>query len=262
MTWRCVAGRCVGCVGGVAEVMAGGVEDTDLYYFGVLLYLIRHAQSEGNAGVRGAAIDCSLTDLGRRQAEAMAQRVTELGVDRVLASPYVRTLQTADALRRAAGVPATVMPLLHEHHIKPFPDEWPLLSRAALAEQFPDFELPADFAFDPRWHDVPEEEEQVLSRARGVLRDLWERYAAAPNGSQEVRLALVSHGSPTGKLVMAAVGLESPKKTAVRIENASISMVEWYPDWRVLLATNRVDHLAHLKLDPRTQDPGYPQPQR
>jgi broad specificity phosphatase PhoE len=225
----------------------------------VLLHLIRHAQSEANAGVRGAPVDCVLTDLGQRQAEAMARRVAELGVDRVVASPYVRALQTADAIRVAAGVPAAIVPLLHEHHVNPFPgEEWPLLSRTSLTERFPQFALPEDFTFDPRWHDVPETEEGVLTRARGVLQDLWERYAAAPDGSQEVRLAVVSHGSPTGKLVMAALGLPSPKQTAVRIDNASISTVEYYPDWRVLVATNRVDHLAHLSVDFKTQDPGYP----
>jgi broad specificity phosphatase PhoE len=212
------------------------------------LYLIRHAQSEGNAQVAGAAIDCRLTELGRRQAAAVARRVAALGVGWVLASPYTRALETAEAIRQATGAPAAVVPLLHEHHIKPFPEneDWPLLSRAALTERYPHFQLPDDFGAGPKWHDVPETEDAVLARAGRVLAQLWERYAAAPGGNQDVKLALVSHGSPTGKLLMAALRLPSTQGIEIRIANASLSIVEYWPDWRVLHAANRVDHLDGL----------------
>ena len=88
------------------------------YTCAVFLYIIRHAQSEGNAKVPGAGKDSRLTELGHRQAEAAAARMAEIGVDRVLASPYVRALETADAVRRATGAPAGIVPLLHEHHVE------------------------------------------------------------------------------------------------------------------------------------------------
>ena len=225
----------------------------------MLLHLIRHAQSEANAGVSGAGRDCSLTDLGRRQADAAGVRLAEMGVDRVLASPYLRTLQTAEAIRVATGAPAGVLPLLHEHQVRPFEvDDWPLQSRTALGERFPAFALPADFDFSPRWHDAPETEAVVLRRAGRVLDELWQQYGAAGGG--RVRLALVSHGSPTGKLLLAALRFAPVEGVEVqlRIDNASISSVEFRPESRLVLAVNRVDHLAHLNLDPAGQDPGYP----
>jgi broad specificity phosphatase PhoE len=231
----------------------------------MLLHLIRHAQSEANAGISGAGRDCSLTDLGRRQAAAVAARVAEMGVDRVLASPYVRTLETAEAIRAASGAPGGVLPLLHEHQVHPFEvDDWPLLSRAALGERFPHFALPPDFAFSPRWHDAPETEADVLRRAGRVLDELWQEYGAAPAAGPPVRLALVSHGSPTGKLLLAALRYTPVEGVEVqlRIDNASISSVELRPEVRIVLATNRVDHLAHLRLDPARQDPGYVRPRR
>jgi len=226
----------------------------------MLLHLIRHAQSEANAGVSGAGRDCSLTDLGRRQADAAGARLAGLGVDRVLASPYVRTLQTAEAIRAATGAPAGVLPLLHEHQVRPFEvDDWPLLDRAALGERFPAFALPADFAFSPRWHDAPETEAAVLRRAGRVLDELWQQHGAG-SGGREARLALVSHGSPTGKLVLAALRFVplAGVEVQLRIDNASISSVEFRPESRLVLAVNRVDHLAHLGVDPAGQDPGYP----
>jgi 2,3-bisphosphoglycerate-dependent phosphoglycerate mutase len=214
------------------------------------LYLVRHAQSEANAGLPGASRDCSLTDFGRRQAEAVAQRLARHRIDRVLASPYVRTLETAEAIRQATGAPASVFPLLHEHQVRPFEvDDWPLLSRAALGERFPAFALPPDFAFDPRWHDAPETEAGVLRRAGQVVMELWHTYAAAPDGDQQVRLVLVSHGSPTAKLVLASLGLLiSPEvDVQLQIDNASLSSVEYFPAARQLLGLNRVEHLTPLQ---------------
>jgi broad specificity phosphatase PhoE len=225
------------------------------------LYLVRHAQSEANAGLPGASRDSPLTDLGRRQAQAVGQRLARHRISRVLASPYVRTLETAEAVRLATGAPATVVPLLHEHQVRPFEvDDWPLLSRAALGQRYPAFSLPPDFSFDPRWHDAPETEAGVLRRAGQVVMELWHTYAAAPDGDQQVRLAIVSHGSPTAKLILAALGLATTPEldTQIRIDNASLSTVEYFPASRVLLGLNHVEHLAHLQVDWPAADPGYP----
>jgi broad specificity phosphatase PhoE len=225
----------------------------------MLLYVVRHAQSESNAQVPGAGKDSRLTDLGRSQAQAVAARLAEIGIDQVMASPYSRALETAEEIRKETRAPASIVPLLHEHHIEALRSErvedWPLMSRAVLAERFPDFELPADFAFDPKWHDIPETDDAVVRRGKRVLEDLWQRYPDA-------RLVLVTHGSPAGKLLMGVLGIESPQRIALRIDNASISIVDYAPDWKVLVASNRIDHLTHLGVDLRRQDPGYPQPKR
>jgi broad specificity phosphatase PhoE len=234
------------------------------YTCAVFLYVIRHAQSEGNAKVLGAGKDSRLTELGRRQAEAVGARMAEIGVDRVLASPYVRALETADAVRRATGAPAGIVPLLHEHHVEALgsdgDEDWPFLSRAGLVERFPEFEPPADFAFGPRWHDIPEADDAVVRRGRRVAEELWQRYCDGPGGNPSIRLAVVTHGSPAGKLLMGVLGLTTAQGVAVRIDNASISIVDYAPDFRVLVTSNRVDHLTHLGVDPATQDPGYPLP--
>ncbi|NBY46265.1 MAG: histidine phosphatase family protein, partial [Proteobacteria bacterium] len=41
----------------------------------MLIYLVRHAQSEANAGLPDAPIDCELTELGQRQAQATGVRL-------------------------------------------------------------------------------------------------------------------------------------------------------------------------------------------
>ena len=56
--------------------------------------VVRHAQSEANAGVAGAPIDCELTPLGRRQAEATGKWLVRANLDIILCSPYIRALET------------------------------------------------------------------------------------------------------------------------------------------------------------------------
>jgi 2,3-bisphosphoglycerate-dependent phosphoglycerate mutase/probable phosphoglycerate mutase len=230
----------------------------------VLLYVVRHAQSESNAKVPGAGKDSRLTELGRQQAAAVAARLAGIGIDRVLASPYTRALETADAIRRATGAPAGIVPLLHEHHVEPLQsdkdEDWPFLTRTALTERFPHFEPPADFAFGPRWHDIPEEDDAVVRRGQRVVEDLWHKYSSPPDANPDIRLALVTHGSPAGKLLLGLLGVPTARGINVRIDNASLSIVDYAPHHRVLLASNRVDHLAHLDVDLATQDPGYPLP--
>jgi broad specificity phosphatase PhoE len=210
----------------------------------MLLYLVRHAQSEGNAQVPGAPVDCGLTDLGRRQAAAVAERLAGQGITHIFASPYIRTLETAEPIRVATGAPAEVLPLLHEHHLRPFGAEWPLLSRRALAARFPAYRVPESFA-DAAWHQPPETHEAALERARGVLDDLRRRFETGSDGA-DARLVLVSHGSPTGKLIQAFMGVSGPQRVTVSIANASLSLLEERGPERYVHAVNQVDHLRHL----------------
>jgi 2,3-bisphosphoglycerate-dependent phosphoglycerate mutase len=63
------------------------------------LYLIRHAESENNARpTRQRVEDPGVTALGKRQAERLAEWMATLKVDVMVTSPFLRTLQTAQAV--------------------------------------------------------------------------------------------------------------------------------------------------------------------
>ena len=204
------------------------------------IYLVRHAQSEANAGVPGAPIDCELTPLGRRQADAAGEWLVRANLDVILCSPYVRALETASAIHRATGAPLEAYPPIHEHHIEPFPVAWPLLGRRALLARFPHLQIPDDFA-DKGWHHPPETDAQALARMGSAWDLIRKRFANDPEHHTR-RVCLVSHGSPTGKLIMAFQGV-STIHADIRIENASISMLEATPDTRIVWGTNWVAHL-------------------
>jgi len=78
--------------------------------------LIRHGQTEFNrvfsATRRDPGIrDPRLTNLGQRQAQAVALAVRTLGLSRIITSPYVRALETATIIAEDLRVAVTVEPL-------------------------------------------------------------------------------------------------------------------------------------------------------
>ena len=74
------------------------------------MILVRHGQTDAN--IRGLLVgrqDVLLTELGHRQAEAVAHQVAEQSPDALVASPLQRALQTAAPIGRSIGlVPKTV----------------------------------------------------------------------------------------------------------------------------------------------------------
>jgi 2,3-bisphosphoglycerate-dependent phosphoglycerate mutase len=64
-------------------------------------YLVRHAQAEGQAPEAG------LTETGRADAAALVSILTDLGVDRIVSSPYRRALATVEPFARQRGFSIT-----------------------------------------------------------------------------------------------------------------------------------------------------------
>lgn len=83
------------------------------------MILVRHGQSEWNAHYSRTRVDPNipdppLTTEGRRQAAETAGALAELRIDRMLASPYRRALETADIIGSLLAIPVTIEPLVRE----------------------------------------------------------------------------------------------------------------------------------------------------
>jgi len=66
------------------------------------LILIRHAQSEENLSgiVQGRGPGTPLTEKGRKQAEATAEKLKDVKIDVIYSSPKLRTMQTAEIINK------------------------------------------------------------------------------------------------------------------------------------------------------------------
>ena len=83
--------------------------------------LVRHGQTErSKVSAYSGRMDIALTDEGRAQARAAAQRLVDAGIDAVITSPLVRARDTAQAIAAATGAPLRVDARLTEVDYGPF----------------------------------------------------------------------------------------------------------------------------------------------
>jgi 2,3-bisphosphoglycerate-dependent phosphoglycerate mutase len=148
------------------------------------LLLIRHARPLRVESVDGPA-DPGLSDLGRRQAEALAAWLAPEGIEAVYTSPLRRSVETAEPLGETLGLAVT-------------PDEALAEYDAEAMAYIPIEELRA--AGDPRWMEGPDDVAGFQDRVvKGVDR------LAASHPSQ--RIAIVCHGGVINVVVSAVLGI-------------------------------------------------------
>jgi broad specificity phosphatase PhoE len=129
------------------------------------MILLRHGQSEFNLHFGATRrdpgiIDPGLTELGHAQAEAAAQQLLGQGIERIIVSPYTRTLQTARPLTAALGLPVTIDPIVRERFAFACDIGSP---RTALERDWPTHDFSA--VEDIWWPAEEEPEDSIVNRA-------------------------------------------------------------------------------------------------
>ena len=72
------------------------------------LYVVRHAHAGTRGEYDGPDEERPLTDRGWRQARGLVEVLGDVGITRLLTSPYVRCRQTLEPLGEALGLPVEV----------------------------------------------------------------------------------------------------------------------------------------------------------
>lgn len=83
------------------------------------VFIFRHGQTNKNLAqkLQGSGCDDALNATGEQQAEALAQKVSPLGLQKLYCSPLLRARQTAAKILAASGnLPLVIMPDLREGH--------------------------------------------------------------------------------------------------------------------------------------------------
>ena len=83
----------------------------------MLLYIVRHGDP--------VYVTDSLTERGKRQAEAVGKRIYDSRIDRIFSSPMGRALETAEPACRLLGLECNIEEWTHEigdERLTPFPD--------------------------------------------------------------------------------------------------------------------------------------------
>jgi broad specificity phosphatase PhoE len=188
------------------------------------LAFVRHGQTEANrTGVLLGRLDPPLNDAGREQAAVVAARVELLAPARIVTSPLVRAMETAQIVAVALGLPVEVDDRLIEVDYGEY-DGMPL------------GELPADLV--RKWRNdadfAPPGGESLASvgkRMGAYTSEVLDSLADGP-------VVAVSHVSPIKAAVLWALGLPDLYSWRLRLDNASVTRLAPGPDGPVLLSFN------------------------
>lgn len=208
------------------EVMLTGGDATRLY-------LIRHAQSQGNTGEDMTTGDPDLTEVGYQQAKRLGQRMRSQRLDAIYASPLRRTQETAFAIADETGLEVRPRHDLvevtmgsPELDVRRLPPE----EQAEIARRI--LELGT-------WDAFPGSEGSANARKR--CRNAIDEIIAAHPGQ---RVAVVCHAGFIQTYV--SVVLNHPSDFIFYPFNASIASVRAKGDRRVIWRLNDVAHLADM----------------
>ncbi|UQA62722.1 histidine phosphatase family protein [Polyangium aurulentum] len=205
------------------------------------IVIVRHGQSEGNRDqVFTGHSPSPLTELGRRQAEATAERISLRPVDLIYASDLPRAMQTAEPLVGRTGAPFVTDAALRERDI----GELTGMTFAELEAQRPDI-WKAIMARDPSFR-PPGGESSVDCRARvgAFLDGLFSRHEAG-------RIVIFTHGIAINQMLYHLMALvpEVMPPVVFQIENCSVQRIERRSDGtRRIACINDTAHLATLAI--------------
>ena len=202
------------------------------------IYLIRHAQAEGNRfRLMQGHWDGGVTELGRRQIALLSDRLRALSFDAVYSSDLYRARLTAAAVYKPRSLPLHTDPALREIHVGPWEQRF---FGNILHDEPESAEL---FLNDPaRWYEPGAETyAQVADRACPAL----ENIARAQEGG---RAAVVSHGVTIRCLLSRITGADlRDRENLPMLSNTSISVLRWENGAFRLLSLNDDSHLSSLR---------------
>ena len=180
--------------------------------------------------------DPPLSDDGMVQAQQLARRLKKEKIAHIFASPFLRTVQTANAVAEMLKLPIKLETGLSEWLNPVWMTEEPKrLSTTALAELFPRIDTSYTSRIAAKF---PETHEKVRERSGQTARCLATEFFPED-------ILLVAHGASVLGAAMGLVG--EIAKTEVKASLCSlVKVVREDPEW-LLELTGDTSHLTHIE---------------
>lgn len=212
----------------------------------ITLYIIRHGQSVDNLEDRiQGHTDSPLTELGVRQAQAVAERLSTERFDAFYSSDLGRAVRTAEIIASAHGLSITKTPLLRELHLGVAQG----LTRQQFRQAYP--EACRLWESSPAIHRPPggETVQDAIARCGEFIRQVLARHADGE------KLAVIAHGGSLKGLIIAEFGLPVGFFASMGVSNASLSILD-IGDRPRLRLYNDTCHLCGLEETASEADAG------
>ncbi len=200
------------------------------------VYIVRHGQTLANIGREFQGSDSKLSDVGRAQAKVVADRAAKLDFKTIIASPFPRAHETAEAISKVTGIPITNSELFIERTTPKELDgkSWDDEEAIKIWRKWSGLEYTAGFKSDNG-----ESFDEIIDRADQALKYLEEL--------PETSILVVSHGyfirtlvarillgeGLTGDALKRIVKLTSTQNTGITVIKFSEAFEEGFC-WRLV----------------------------
>jgi alpha-ribazole phosphatase len=196
------------------------------------LLLIRHGQTKLHRADRfWGKTDIELSDTGIRQAEQLRDRLARYKINAIYASTLRRAIDTAEIIASRHKVQVTQVAELCECNFGYVEG----LTFREIAQKYP--ELARELTV---WKAVAfpggESLEQLNRRVQSFLDKLKQH-------QPESTIVIVSHGGPLRLIICHLLGIGVEHWLQIRVDHASLSIVETYPQGAIVNLLNDISHL-------------------
>jgi 2,3-bisphosphoglycerate-dependent phosphoglycerate mutase len=233
------------------------------------LYFIRHAQSENNVILEqtgsndGRSVDPELSDLGCQQVKVLAeflgrtqpdiqtnkasdpQNIQGVHLTHLYTSLMVRAVATAVEISKTAGLPLLGWVDFHElggiYQTNPqtgVEEGLPGHSKSYFEQRFPALILPCSVGEEGWWNRSHEVEQEGLSRAQRVYREIYVRH-----GRSDDRVGLISHADFYKMFLSVILGLPAGNPVVFELNNAAITRIDLEENEVRVVYLNRMDYM-------------------
>jgi broad specificity phosphatase PhoE len=206
------------------------------------LFLVRHADAipeEDEIIPNGFYDDLPLSRTGRKQAQALAERLSGLSFDAIYSSPLRRCLETAAPLAERLGMTPIIMEGLKEiklGNIRPLPDDSHDLAVLTKALQERQLDIVRIAGESGHWDGIPDSEQSTSFRQRVV--ETLDEIVSNHIGQ---RILAFAHGGVINAYIAEVLGLK--KEFFFPAANTSISIVRASKKHRILYVLNDIGHI-------------------
>ncbi len=204
----------------------------------ITFYFIRHGESEGNReGLFRGRTDFPLTELGKKQAQSLADALKSIKFSAIISSPLRRAYETAVFV--ANGSKVRIMEEFNNINLA----EWEGKKKEFIRDNYPEeWNL---WVTEPEKLRIPAAEtlDEVQERAKRGVSRLIEEY-------KEGTLCIVTHRAVLKPLFAGLLGIKKPYFWRLHFDTASYSIIEY--DGRrgfTLMKLNITHHLPEFKVE-------------
>ena len=205
------------------------------------IILVRHGETEWNVKeIFRGRIDIELNETGMRQAELLAEYLSDLKIEAVYSSPLRRALKTAEVITSHHKLDVEIADGLMDFDY----GEWQGLFHEEVKERYK--ELYAQWINNPHQVIMPAGESlsDVSQRAIGVVNEVIARYGGT--------VVLVSHRVVNKVVICALLGLDNSHFWNIRQDTCGMTTFAYENGQFILTEHNNTSYLKPIENVPHS----------